>query len=589
MEELFASLRKDFVEETGPLAREVAALVLRLEEAHADGEDDEELLRAMKSALHTIKGNAAMMGLGAIESLAHALEDFCLLVRQHPEVQDSGQAQSLVEGTDLLIGSIQGSLQGEPNPVPVAAFVERVAQAREAAGEAAAPRAASVRARPRASAAEEEPRSTGHKVEKPAPPMAGADEDGVGSTVRIGAREVDGLLDLTAEAIISHAELVRYAGRLARGHAQPSDAALLEQVLATLGRTTAEMRHDLLRVRLTPISTMFRRYARYVRDLARERGQAIQLVIEGGQVAVDRAIISRLHEPLVHMVRNAVAHGLESAEQRAAAGKPTRAQILLGARLAEGRARIVVADDGRGLDMAAIAAMARACGLCPERMPEGELRRLIFQPGFSTAAEVSTLAGRGVGLEVVANVVQNLGGRIDVRSVTGQGTVFFIDLPVTASLVKALVFAVDNEMFAVPASFVVDSMKVREESMHEINHVLVCPWRGDFLRTIDGGNLLGCVAQKGTRRYGIIIEAAAKRCALLVDWLVGVQEIVVRPLDETLRGSLVLAGLTILGQGRVVPILDCGEVLRRASGPGATVQPSSRFGTDPHRSTSHVI
>ncbi len=290
------------------------------------------------------------------------------------------------------------------------------------------------------SAAAEQPRDAGQEVEKPAPPVAGARPDEGDGAVRIGDQQVDGLLDLTAEAIISHAELVRFAGRLARGQVQPSDAALLEPVLATLGRATSEMRHDLLRVRLAPIATMFRRYARYVRDLARERGQAIKFVIEGGQVEVDRAIISRLHEPLLHMVRNAVAHGIESAEQRAAAGKPARAQILLGARLLEGRARIVVADDGRGLDMAAIAAKARAFGLSPERMPEGELRRLIFQPGFSTAAEVSTLAGRGVGLEVVANAVQSLGGRIDVRSVAGQGTVFLIDLPVTASLVKALIF-----------------------------------------------------------------------------------------------------------------------------------------------------
>ena len=588
MEELFASLGKDFVEETGPLAREVAALVLRLEEAYADGEDDEELLRAMKSALHTIKGNAAMMGLPAIESLAHALEDFCLLVGQHPEVQESGQVQILVEGTDLLVGSIQGSLQGEPDPAPVAAFIERVAQAREAAGAAAAAHAPSVHARPRASAAEEQSRDAGQETQQPASPIAGAHQDGGDSAVRIGDHEVDGLLDLTAEAIISHAELVRFAGRLARGQAQPSDAALLEQVLATLGRTTAEMRHDLLRVRLAPISTMFRRYVRYVRDLARARGQPIQLIVEGGQVAVDRAIIGRLHEPLLHMVRNAVAHGIESAEQRAAAGKPARAQILLGARLVEGRARILVADDGRGLDMDAIAAKARAFGLCPERMPEGELRRLIFQSGFSTAAEVSSLAGRGVGLEVVANVVQSLGGRIDVRSVAGQGTVFLIDLPVTAALVKALIFGVGSELYAVPASFVVDSMEAREESMHESNHALLCFWRGDFLRAIDGGQLLGCAAQAGTRSYVIIVEAAAKRCALLVDRLVGVQEIVVRPLDETLRSSRVLSGLTILGQGRVLPILDCGEVLRRTSGPVARVQPAPS-GRDPQESIGHVI
>ena len=157
MEELFASLGKDFVEETGPLAREVAALVLRLEEAHANGEDAEESLRAMKSALHTIKGNAAMMGFSAIESLAHALEDLCLLVGQ-----ESGQVQILVDGADLLVGSIQGSLQGEPDRAAVAALIERVAQAREAAGEAAAARAPSVRARARASATQEQPGDAGH-------------------------------------------------------------------------------------------------------------------------------------------------------------------------------------------------------------------------------------------------------------------------------------------------------------------------------------------------------------------------------------------------------------------------------------------
>jgi Chemotaxis protein histidine kinase and related kinases len=588
VQELFASLIKDFVEETGPLARQVATLVLRLEEARGNGEDGKESLHAMKSALHTIKGNAAMMGFAGIESLAHALEDFCLLMSRRPEVQAVGQTQILVEGTDLLLASIQDSLQGESDQAPIAEFRERVALATQVADDATDARAPALRSAAQAPAENIQP---AHREAGGAAARTAFDEDGASSTVRIADDEVDGLLDLTAEAIVSHTELVRFAGRLARGQVQRSDAVLLEEVLNTLGRTTAEMRRNLLRVRLAPLSTLFRRYARYLRDLARERGQAIQLVIEGGEVAVDRAIISRLYQPLVHMVRNAVAHGIESAAQRAAAGKPARARLLLGARLAEGRARIVVADDGRGLDMVAIAAKARALGLDPDTMSEAELRRLIFQPDFSTAAEVSTLAGRGVGLEVVANVVQSLGGSVDVRSVAGQGTVFLIDLPVTASLVKALIFGVDSEMFAVPVSFVVDSIEVREESMREDNRELLCPWRGGFLRAVDAGRLLGCagLAQDWTRPYGIIVEAAAKRCALLVDWLKGVQEIVVKPLDETLRGSRVLSGVTILGQGRVVPILDCGEVVKRASGPGLTARPSVTPSRDLHGSSSHAI
>jgi two-component system chemotaxis sensor kinase CheA len=575
MEDLFASLVNDFVEETEPLAREVANLVLQLEEAHNNGEDDRGLLRAMKSALHTIKGNAGMMGLPAIESLAHGLEDFCLLVCEHPEMREASQSQILVDGADCLVRSIQASLHGEPDRTPIAALLERVAQATAGAAD-------------RARAPAGQTGDTGQRPVQPVAGLAAADQDGGGAAIRIADAEVDRLLDLTAEAIISHSELLRFQGRLARGHVLPSDAVLLERLLGTLGRATSEMRHQLLGVRLAPIATMFRRYVRYVRDLARERGQAIQLVIEGGEVAVDRAIISRLHEPLVHMVRNAVAHGIESAEERAAAGKPGRAQILLGARLAEGRARIVVADDGRGLNMAAIAAKSRALGMEPERMSEAELRRLIFQPDFSTAPEVSTLAGRGVGLDVVANVVQGLGGRIDVRTAIGQGTVFVIDLPVTASLVQALAFLVDGEMFALPASFVADSMPMRQESLHEINQIVLCPWRGDFLRTVDAGRLVGRSPETRARRYGIVVEASNKRCALLVDRVVGVQEIVVKPLDDLLCGSRVLSGLTVLGQGRVVPILDSGELIRRAFAPIQSL-PRVPPEVNSHGGVSHVI
>jgi two-component system, chemotaxis family, sensor kinase CheA len=555
VEELFASLIKDFVEETGPLAREVANLLLQLEETYSQGKDDRSLRLAIKSALHTVKGNAAMMGLSPIESLAHALEDCCQLLDGHFDGQEPGQIQLLQDGTDLLIRAIQASLQGDPESAQVAQFIERAAR----------PLTTPARAQPLGEKLDPGPETSARAV-------ASTREDGGG--VRIADQEVDGLLDLTAEAIISHAELMRFQARLADGRLQAGDAGHLEQVLVNLGQATAEMRRNLLRVRLAPIATLFRRFSRYVRDLARDRGQAIELLIEGGDTAVDRAIISRLHEPLLHLVRNAVAHGLESPADRVAAGKPERARILLGARISEGRARIVVADDGSGLQRERLATRARELGLDGDQMSDSELRRLIFQPGFSTAKEVSTLAGRGVGLAVVANVVQSLGGAIDVRSVAGQGTVFLIDLPVTTSLVKAVIFGVDSEMFAVPTSHVVDSLEVREADMCEINRVPLCRWRGEFLRAMDGGRVLGCpgLAQDSTRPFGIIVEAVTKRCVLLVDWLVGVQEIIVKPLDASLSQSQLLSGLTIMGQGRVVPILDCGELVRRASGPLVSVR-----------------
>ena len=553
MEELFASLLRDFVDETAPIAREVDGLLLKLEAVWAEGGDAKPLLRAIRGGLHTIKGNSAMMGFSPIERVAHALEDVCAQVENSRGREQASLSQLLFEGCDLLSALIQAALAGSVDGKSADLFVVRARESMEAAAG---------------------PKSTPVPVESPsraevagsASPSAADSEEGRGSA-RIADRDVDDLLELTGVTIVAQTELARVHGRVARGQFEASDIALMDQLLTDLGRTTREMRHKLLRVRLAPIATLFRRFGRFLRDLARERGQAIELCIEGGDTAVDRAIISRLYEPLVHIVRNAVAHGIESVDERTARGKPAKAQILLSARLREGRVNICVADDGRGLDLRAIAAKANAQGMDTSNCSERDLQRLIFQSGFSTAPSVSNLAGRGVGLDVVASVVQGLGGSIDVRAASGRGTVFVLDLPVTVSLQKALIFGVDSETFAAPAGFILDTMESREKNMQAIGRVLLVSWRGDFVRAVDAGRLLGCqgLAQAWARPYAIILQAGNKRGALLVDWFSGVQEIVVKALDESLASCRMIAGATVLAQGRVVPILDCVEVVRRTN------------------------
>ena len=555
MEELFTSLVKDFVDETMPLAQEVGSLLLKLEALVGAGGDAKQVLRTIRGGLHTIKGNSAMMGLTPIEGLAHALEDLCGQVDTGPG--SARVVQVLFEGCDLLGVLIQAALAGKVERGRSDAFVAR---ARHAMDESVA------EARP--SQALVAPVDTSPRGEPPSAVqgVAAEGDDGRG-VARIADRDVDELLELAGETIVGQTELGRLHGRLARGRFEASDVALMDQVLTDLGRTAREMRHKLLRVRLAPIGALFRRFGRFLRDLARERGQSIELCIEGGDTAVDRAIISRLHEPLVHIVRNAVAHGIESVAERAAKGKPAKAQILLSARMREGRVHVCVADDGRGLDLQAIAAKAKAQGMDPSTLSERDVQRLIFQSGFSTAQVVSNLAGRGVGLDVVASVVQGLGGTIDVRGASGRGTVFVLDLPVTVSLQKALIFGVDSETFAIPAGFILDTMESRERNMQAINRVLLLSWRGDFVRAVDAGRLLGCqgLAQAWARPYAIVLQAGNKRGALLVDWLSGVQEIVVKPLDESLESCRMVAGATVLAQGRVVPILDCVEVVRRTN------------------------
>ena len=555
MEELFTSLVKDFVDETMPLAQEVGSLLLKLEALVGAGGDAKPVLPTIRGGLHTIKGNSAMMGLTPIEGLAHALEDLCGQVDTGPG--SARVVQVLFEGCDLLGVLIQAALAGKVERGRSDAFVAR---ARHAMDESVA------EARP--SQALVAPVDTSPRGEPPSAVqgVAAEGDDGRG-VARIADRDVDELLELAGETIVGQTELGRLHGRLARGRFEASDVALMDQVLTDLGRTAREMRHKLLRVRLAPIGALFRRFGRFLRDLARERGQSIELCIEGGDTAVDRAIISRLHEPLVHIVRNAVAHGIESVAERAAKGKPAKAQILLSARMREGRVHVCVADDGRGLDLQAIAAKAKAQGMDPSTLSERDVQRLIFQSGFSTAQVVSNLAGRGVGLDVVASVVQGLGGTIDVRGASGRGTVFVLDLPVTVSLQKALIFGVDSETFAIPAGFILDTMESRERNMQAINRVLLLSWRGDFVRAVDAGRLLGCqgLAQAWARPYAIVLQAGNKRGALLVDWLSGVQEIVVKPLDESLESCRMVAGATVLAQGRVVPILDCVEVVRRTN------------------------
>jgi len=543
---LFSSLVKDFVDESKPIAEEVAGRILDLERAWAAGADGRAFLRPIRSGLHTLKGNSAMMGLHPIERVAHALEDVCARAGEIPPSELAGEAQILLDGCDLLLGLIQSAPTCEADEGRAAAFVERVTAALKAQRSAAAASAA-------------------HPAAAHASAAAAAAAEEAGGSARIEDREVDELLELNGETIVGQTELVRLHARLARGQFESSDVVLMDQVLTEIGRTTRQMRHRLLRVRLAPIGTLFRRFGRYVRDLARDRGQPIELAIEGGETAIDRAIIVRLYEPLVHIVRNAVAHGIEPRDARVAAGKPAQACIRLGARLHEGRVRVSVADDGRGLDMQAIAAKAEAQGFDSAALGERDMQRLIFQAGFSTAASVTNLAGRGVGLDVVASVVQSLGGSIDVYSTSGQGTVFTLDLPVTVSLQKALIFGVDSETFAVPAGFILDTMQSGEKDMQVVNRVLLVSWRDDFVRAADAGRLLGCqgLAQAWTRPYAVVLQAGNKRGALLVDWLSGVQEIVVKPLDDLFAHCRMVAGATVLGQGRVVPILDCLEVVRR--------------------------
>jgi two-component system chemotaxis sensor kinase CheA len=294
-----------------------------------------------------------------------------------------------------------------------------------------------------------------------------------------------------------------------------------------------------------------------------------------------------LHEPLLHMVRNAFAHGIERPEQRRAAGKPEDANLLLAAKLVSGRVKIAVVDDGRGLDLGAIARKARTLGVETDGMNEEELRRLIFMPNFSTNATVSNLSGRGVGLDVVATAIHGLGGSVDVESAPGAGTAFLLNLPVTVSQLKGLVVSVDGELYIVPLGFVLESVVAHPAAIHEVGHVPVMSWRGELVPVVDAGVLVGTRPVPGPGRgYCVILSSGNRRRGLLVDRLLRRQEVVIKGLDESLGPNRVVFGLSIMGDGRVAPILDCAEILGQtvATRPGAGRKGSDVAGHEQTRS-----
>jgi two-component system chemotaxis sensor kinase CheA len=316
-----------------------------------------------------------------------------------------------------------------------------------------------------------------------------------------------------------------------------------------------------METRLLPITSVFGRFPRLLRGVAEGVGKRVRLETAGGNTALDKAVLDRLGEPLLHLLTNAVVHGIEAPADRRRAGKPEEGVLHLAAVSRSGRVAIEVADDGRGLDEARILARAGEMGITGEG---SDPHALIFQPGFSTAEEVSGLAGRGVGLDVVAAAVRALGGTIAVRTRPGQGTAFLLDIPLTLAIVRSLIVEVDQERYAVPIAQVAATVRAEPQALHEINHRGVALWRGGLIQVTDGGALLGTAggSERG-RRFYVVISSGGRRRGILVDRLIGHQDVVVKGLDPALGRPDVVSGTTILGDGRVACILDPVRILER--------------------------
>jgi two-component system chemotaxis sensor kinase CheA len=388
-----------------------------------------------------------------------------------------------------------------------------------------------------------------------------------GATIRVDLDRVDRLIDLVGELVINQAVLaqrVMEAG-LARASAVAMGLDELEQL-------TREIQDSVMAIRAQPVKSVFQRMPRLVREVAAMTGKPVRLVTEGEGTEVDKTVIERLADPLTHMIRNAIDHGLESPDKRAAAGKPAEGVVRLSAAHRSGRIVIEVSDDGGGINRERVKGIAIEKGLISAEatLSDEEIDNLIFMPGFSTAAEVSDISGRGVGMDVVRRSIQALGGRITISSKPGKGSTFTMSLPLTLAVLDGMVVSVQGQTLVAPITAIVETLQPKAADVHSLGgHARVISIRGGFVPLIDVGMALGYRREPlpATQGVALLIEGeGGARAALLCDAIQGQRQVVIKSLEANYRQVPGVAAATILGDGRVALILDIDTIVAVSRG-----------------------
>jgi two-component system chemotaxis sensor kinase CheA len=332
----------------------------------------------------------------------------------------------------------------------------------------------------------------------------------------------------------------------------------------SLGRITGELQEGVMRIRMVPISQIFSRFPRLVRDLSKSLNKKINLVIEGEETELDKSVVEDLLDPIMHSVRNSVDHGIESAEERKAAGKPEEGMVLLKATNEGNMIVIEIGDDGGGIDVEAVKAKAVERGIIsPNKvLTDVEAFNLIFEPGFSTSKTITSISGRGVGLDVVRRSIEKLNGTVTVFSEHGKGTTFTIKLPLTLAIIQGLLVRVGTEIYSIPITSVIESLRIKPEDIRMIDNYEVFNIRNDVVSLLRLNRLFGIRTEEQQEyNFIVIVGTAEKKMGFMVDSLIGEEDVVIKPLRDQYTNSPGIAGASILCDGSVSLIIDVSQLL----------------------------
>ncbi len=382
--------------------------------------------------------------------------------------------------------------------------------------------------------------------------------------LRVDAERLDQLLNLIGELIIGRSMLQQVLGEFSRRFPKDSLRTRFADAMAFQTRVLNDLQRSAMQVRMVPVEQLFRRFPRLVRDVAKQCGKDVALLLSGQQTELDKSILDAIAEPLAHLVRNAIDHGLENPEDRQQAGKPAKGTVRLNAYHQGNHVVVEVGDDGRGLDPALILNKAIERGLLSNeeaaRLSPVEVLDLIFRPGFTTAEQVTEISGRGVGMDVVQSVVQRLKGTISIQSQPGQGATFVIKLPLTLAIIKSLLLRIQERLYAIPLNAVVEISRASEGSIHRVDNHEVLQLRHAVLTLVRLGSPPS-EFNPGKRIFVVVIALGERRYGLIVDTLVGEEELVIKPLDGQVIASELVSGASILGDGTVVLMLNLVAVV----------------------------
>ncbi len=531
----FREILDDYLSSSRELLEKAEDSLLSVESA--ESALSAEVLAELKRVFHTLKGNSAMMGFDAVAHAAHAMEDALASCG----TGDAAAEEEVVPLLLVTIGRISTAIRAGEVPEQAPPEWNEALAALARAGEAVAAAAPEAR-RPAGAPAivDEAIRVLGARA----------------LSLRVSHASLERLLELSGELHVHLASATERVRRLA-SRAPSDEATAASEGLETLGRTFDLLEHEIFATRLVPVGSVFSRFRRLVRDLSLQLGKEVDLIVHGEETTFDKSVVDELGEPLLHLVRNALDHGIEPPAERLARGKPRRATLTLAARQESNLAEVAVLDDGTGIDIERVRRRAAETGLRVAGMDDAALIGLVFLPAFSTRTGVSEISGRGVGLDVVKASVERLGGSVRVRSRPGCGTEFRLTFPLTLAQTNALLVSVDGETFALPVSFLEETVRLEEAELHRVVSHGVLLFRDRLVPALDAGAFLGTArVSEGCRGFASILSGGGRQKALLVDRPLETVRIVVKPLDESLGRPLGISGATLLGDGRVVMILD---------------------------------